>query len=381
MKNTRNNFSDHIAIIGAGIAGLCLGCFLKKSGLPVIIFEKSSSVSNYGAGITISPNGINILKYLDIDNQFISNSFSPSQTIINDTSKDILKISSNVITSSRKTLYSSLKDKYLSLGGEIFFDHQLTNVDLKQTKLIFKNFKEYKFAHIVGCDGIKSVCRKYLLDKNFYPIYSGYSAWRSIIPAKQENIQLFIAPNQHIVTYPINSNEVSFVGIVKTPNTLDSSWKRKGAYSEVLKEFSPFKNLPSSIINKKNDYYKWGIYISPDSKNFCSKNLTLLGDAAHPILPFLGQGACMSLEDAHIFAQLLIKNIKNIKKAQTEFENIRIPRIKKIQEFSKMQGFLNHISNPLVINIRNFIMQTFPSFINYRLSDIWSYKSILESKN
>ena len=124
-----------------------------------------------------------------------------------------------------------------------------------------------------------------------------------------ENIQLFIAPNQHIVTYPINSNEVSFVGIVKTPNTLDSSWKRKGAYSEVLKEFSPFKNLPSSIINKKNDYYKWGIYISPDSKNFCSKNLTLLGDAAHPILPFLGQGACMSLEDAHIFAQLLIKNI------------------------------------------------------------------------
>ena len=89
MKNTSNNFSDHIAIIGAGIAGLSLGCFLKKSCLPVVIFEKSSSVSNYGAGITISPNGINILKYLDIDNQFISNSFSPSQTIINDTSKDL----------------------------------------------------------------------------------------------------------------------------------------------------------------------------------------------------------------------------------------------------------------------------------------------------
>ena len=107
----------------------------------------------------------------------------------------------------------------------------------------------------------------------------------------------------------------------------------------------------------------------------------MLGDAAHPILPFLGQGACMSLEDAHIFAQLLIKNIENIQQAQKEYENIRIPRIKKIQEFSKIQGFLNHISNPLIIYIRNFIMRTFPSLINYRLSDIWSYKSNLESKN
>lgn len=376
-----NNFSDHIAIIGAGIAGLSLGCFLKKSGLPVVIFEKSSTVSNYGAGITISPNGINILKYLDIKNEFISNSFSPSQTIISDTSKHIQRIYSDVVTSSRKTLYLSLKDKYLSLGGEIFFDHELTNVDLKQTKLIFKNFKEYKFAHIVGCDGIKSVCRKYLLDKNFYPTYSGYSAWRSIIPAKQENIQLFIAPNQHVVTYPINSNEVSFIGIVKTSNTSDSSWKRKGTYSEVFKEFSSFKNLPSFIFNRKNDYYKWGIYTSPTPYSLFSKNLTLLGDAAHPILPFLGQGACMSLEDAHIFAQLLIKNIENIQQAQKEYENIRIPRIKKIQEFSKIQGFLNHISNPLIIYIRNFIMRTFPSLINYRLSDIWSYKSNLESKN
>ncbi len=376
-----NNFSDHIAIIGAGIAGLSLGCFLKKSGLPVVIFEKSSTVSNYGAGITISPNGINILKYLDIKNEFISNSFSPSQTIINDTSKHIQRIYSDVVTSSRKTLYSSLKDKYLSLGGEIFFDHELTNVDLKQTKLIFKNFKEYKFAHIVGCDGIKSICRKYLLNKNFYPTYSGYSAWRSIVPARQENIQLFIAPNQHVVTYPINSNEVSFIGIVKTSNTSDSSWKRKGTYSEVFKEFSSFKNLPSFIFNRKNDYYKWGIYTSPTPYSLFSKNLTLLGDAAHPILPFLGQGACMSLEDAHIFAQLLIKNIENIQQAQKEYENIRIPRIKKIQEFSKIQGFLNHISNPLIIYIRNFIMRTFPSLINYRLSDIWSYKSNLESKN
>ena len=76
-----NDYSKHIAIIGAGISGLALGCILKKSNIPVVIFEKSNDISDYGAGISISPNGIRILKYLNIYDEVISFSKNPKQAI------------------------------------------------------------------------------------------------------------------------------------------------------------------------------------------------------------------------------------------------------------------------------------------------------------
>ena len=368
-----NNYSNHIAIIGAGISGLALSCILKKANIPVAVFEKSSNVSDYGAGISISPNGIKVLKYLNIYNEIISVSPKPKQAVFFSNNKKINSFDIDVITTSRKVLYKFLYNKYKSLDGEIFFDHDLCDLDFDKAELKFSGDKTYKVKHIVACDGIKSLCRK-KIDYQKDPVYSGYSVWRAIVEKKQQNTHTFLGPNHHIVTYPISNSKISFVAAIKTSKKYKESWKSSGTYNELRNDLA-FSNKDSySFINENTPLFKWGVYIRPHIKNITYKNLTLLGDAAHPIVPFIGQGGCLALEDAYIFGNLLIKYGSDINKTQNAYKTLRIKRIKTIANMSLRQGHLNHISNPIIVFLRNFVMQYFPSLaIRSVREKIWNY--------
>ena len=376
-----NNYSNHIAIIGAGIAGLALSCILKKANIPVVLFEKSSDFSDYGAGISISPNGIKVLKHLNIYNEIISVSPKPKKAVFFSNNKKINSFDINVITTSRKVLYKFLYNKYKSLDGEIFFDHDLCDVDFDKAELKFSGDKIYKVKHIAACDGIKSLCRK-KIDYQKEPVYSGYSVWRAIVEKKQQNTHTFLGPNHHIVTYPISNSKISFVAAIKTSKKYKESWKSSGTYNELRNDLA-FSNKDSySFINENTPLFKWGVYIRPHIKNITYKNLTLLGDAAHPIVPFIGQGGCLALEDAYIFGNLLIKYGSDINKTQNTYEALRIKRIKTIANMSLRQGHLNHISNPIIVFLRNFVMQYFPSLaIGSVRKKIWNYDPEEEIRN
>ena len=108
------DYSNHIAVIGAGISGLTLGVILKSSNIPCVIFEKYDSVSEYGAGISISPNGLEVLKSLNIYNDLLKISAKPVSSIFYSNLKKITEIPNEVITTSRKSLYKVLYEKYLS---------------------------------------------------------------------------------------------------------------------------------------------------------------------------------------------------------------------------------------------------------------------------
>jgi len=375
------NYEDYIAIIGAGISGLALGCILKKADIPVIIFEKSTDISEYGAGISISPNGAKVLKYLNLYDEIISISSNPKQADFFSNDKKINTFDVDVITTSRQDLYKSLYKKYISLDGQILFDHKLCDVDFDKSELNFLDCKTYKVRHIAACDGIKSICRNQL-DSQKEPIYSGYSVWRAIVEKKQKNTQTFLGPNHHIVTYPISDSKISFVAAIKTPKKYKESWKSIGTYEELRNDLVFSNKDFYSFINEETPLFKWGIYIRPLLKNIKYKNLTLLGDAAHPIVPFIGQGGCLALEDAYTFGNLLIKYDSDINKTQNAYEVLRIKRIKTIANMSLRQGHLNHISNPTIVFLRNFVMQYFPSLAMRSVREkIWSYDPEKEIRN
>ena len=375
------NYEDYIAIIGAGISGLALGCILKKADIPVIIFEKSTDISEYGAGISISPNGAKVLKYLNLYDEIISISSNPKQADFFSNDKKINTFDVDVITTSRQDLYKSLYKKYISLDGQILFDHKLCDVDFDKSELNFLDCKTYKVRHIAACDGIKSICRNQL-DSQKEPIYSGYSVWRAIVEKKQKNTQTFLGPNHHIVTYPISDSKISFVAAIKTPKKYKESWKSIGTYEELRNDLVFSNKDFYSFINEETPLFKWGIYIRPLLKNIKYKNLTLLGDAAHPIVPFIGQGGCLALEDAYTFGNLLIKYDSDINKTQNAYEVLRIKRIKTIANMSLRQGHLNHISNPIIVFLRNFVMQYFPSLAMWSVREkIWNYDPEKEIRN
>ena len=366
------NYSDHIAIIGAGIAGLTLGIMLKKNNIPNVIFERSSDVSENGAGISISPNGKRVLEKLEILDELQINSGNSTKSIFYSNLKEITTISTNILTTSRKCLHDALLNKYIDLGGNIKFNSELKDMNTKQNQICLKNGEFFKVRHIAACDGIKSICHKKESAINSNPKYSGYSVWRVIFESKQTSINFHLGSNFHVVSYPVDSNRVSFVAALKNDNKFKESWKEKGTIDDLLDEVPPRIIDKYKSIKESKNIYRWGVYIRPQIEFLFKENITYLGDAAHPIVPFIGQGGCMALEDAYAFGYLLSKHNNDIEIAQKNYQKLRLKRIRSIHKSSLFQAKLNHLSNPFLVRLRNILMR-YTGVISYRTKSIWSY--------
>lgn len=367
-----DKYHNHIAIIGAGISGLALGCILQEARIPVVIFEKSNEVSNYGAGISISPNGIKILKNLKIYKDVYEQSSNPKKAVYFSNKIKINSFDVDVITTSREVLYKVLLKKYISYGGEILFDHKLSNLCINNSELYFLNNANYKVKHIAACDGINSLCRNQVLSSGD-PIYSGYSVWRSIVDKTQDNIETSLGPNYHIVTYPISSSKVSFVAAIKTSKEYIESWKMPGTLEELKADIPRSADEFLSFLDECSTLYKWGVFTRPSVSKLCFDNLTLLGDAAHPIVPFIGQGGCLALEDAYAFGQLIVSSKEDLKITQRAYEDLRLQRIHKIKSLSERQGRLNHIQNPILAMGRNMVIKYLPTIGMHSVKRVWNY--------
>ena len=368
-----NRYKDHVAIIGCGIAGLAIGCVLLREGIPSIIFEKHSKLGTHGSGISLSPNALRVLKYIDLEDEIKKISELTLSTKIQDTKKILYSSPSIVRTTSREMLYKTLLNKYESSGGEVIYNHELRSIDQSQSKIFFTNDSSFLVRHVVACDGIKSSSRDLILKDNAAPSYSGYSAWRGIINSKDHSINLHLSKNSHVVTYPINDMLTSFVAVIKTAKRYKETWRVEGAADEMSADLFMHSRKLVNKLAKSKEVFKWGIYKRPHTGRLFVKNVTFLGDAAHPIVPFLGQGGCMALEDAYIFGKLLIKYENDIAFAQKEYQRIRYSRIRMIKNMSEMQGHLYHLSNPCLTIARNFLMKHSLKATDKRLNKIWDY--------
>jgi len=368
------NYSDHIGIVGGGIAGLTLGCALLKEGISAVIFEKSSEETSHGAAISLSQNALRLLDRLDIFNDLRDQSYIHSTVSIQGLQKPICTFKPPVVlTTHRQVLMTLLLNKYLNLGGKIFYDHAIESFDQTKCETRFKNNEKYFVSHLAACDGIRSSIRDTFFTSNQKPEYSGYSAWRGIGKSNLQNIHFALGPNSHIVSYPINHDgDVSFVAVAREELQFKESWKEEGSYKDLLEDFSIYD---SSIFPKPEDsklLYKWGIYIRSPIKSMVSENITLLGDAAHPMVPFLGQGACMAIEDAYSFAMVCKKSIGNFTDAQITYDLVRTKRTKEIQRLSMKQGKIYHMKNPTLVVARNLVMR-FTNFPGTNLKKIHEY--------
>jgi len=367
------NYSSHIGIVGGGIAGLAVGCALRLQGIDTIVFERADEVSEYGAGISISPNALRPLQKLGIKDDFVDRSFVPEKAVMHYQGKEIKRLDTEVVTSSRQKLIEVIHQSYVGLGGEILFEHEYKSLDAGSCEITFTNNEVYKVSHVLACDGIKSSARQNHFPSSGVPAYSGYSAWRGIGLSEIKDIQFHFGPGTHIVNYPIDhEGRTSFVGVVKTNEATEDSWKMKGSKEAFLEDFKFFDEEIFSMVSSSEVIYKWGIYIRPSLNSMCSKNITLLGDAAHPMVPFLGQGGCMAIEDAYTFAILAGELDCDFNKVQPLYEKIRLHRNNRIQSASMLQGKLNHIKNPIAAFTRNLLMSHTP-LLAMRTNKIWNY--------
>ena len=354
-----SNYRNHIGIIGGGIAGLTLGCALLEQGIPAIIFEKMPEETSHGAAISLSSNALRLLDRLEIYNDLKNQSFVHSAASIQGPQMEISSFPTpEVLTTRRQTLMSLLYSRYINLGGEIFHHHDFASFDVAKCEVTFTNENKYTLKHLAACDGIRSSIRDTFFAANQDPKYSGYSAWRGIGKSNLQKIHFALGPDSHIVSYPINKEgDVSFVAVKKEDYQFKESWKEEGSVKDLQDDFSIYDSKIFPALEDSMPLYKWGIYIRPPLKSMIAKNITLLGDAAHPMVPFLGQGACMAIEDSYSFAMACKENIANLSIAQQAYDFVRSQRTKKIQRLSMMQGKIYHMKNPLLVAARNAVMK------------------------
>ena len=354
-----SDYRNHIGIIGGGIAGLTLGCALLEQGIPAIIFEKMPEETSHGAAISLSSNALRLLDRLEIYNDLKNQSFVHSAASIQGPQMEISSFPTpEVLTTRRQTLMSLLYSRYINLGGEIFHHHDFASFDVAKCEVTFTNENKYTLKHLAACDGIRSSIRDTFFAANQDPKYSGYSAWRGIGKSNLQKIHFALGPDSHIVSYPINKEgDVSFVAVKKEDYQFKESWREEGSVKDLQDDFSIYDSKIFPALEDSMPLYKWGIYIRPPLKSMIAKNITLLGDAAHPMVPFLGQGACMAIEDSYSFAMACKENIANLSIAQQAYDFVRSQRTKKIQRLSMMQGKIYHMKNPLLVAARNAVMK------------------------
>ena len=371
-----HDFSSYIGIIGGGISGLTLGCSLRKYGINTIIFEKEPNLHDEGAGISISPNGLIALEHLDLKNELEKNSYKSSKVILKYNNLPLSEMGSPVYTMNRRNLINILYKKFIDLGGEMLFDHELKDINIEKKECLFANSSSSKIRHFIAADGIKSLIREKFFSNGSKPIYSGYSAWRGFIRSENPNVEISFSSNKHLVSYPINSDlKRSFTGIIKNNEQITESWREKGNLETFIKYFEETDNKIHEMFESAEDIYKWGIFVRPPLKSIIKKNITLIGDAAHPMVPFLGQGGCLAIEDAFTLAYLVNHLKGDLDKIKDSYQKLRRTRGSLIQQRSNFQGKFNHLSNPLLMGLRNRAVKL---FVKPNIENIHSYDALKE---
>jgi salicylate hydroxylase len=379
-----------IVIIGAGISGLYIANLLRQNpNYEIIVYEKNNSVNlERGYGVQLSVNSIKLLNLIGFQSINLGEKFHPNKLdfySLKNKKKicdlDISTFNTNkakYTTLQRFTLINFLKEQLPT--NLINYDKKIShiNYEKKNIKIILENNESINCDYLIISDGTFSKTKSLIANKEINPKYFNSIALRATIDKdnfkdiNSNNISLFLGSNLHSVSYPINnSSQINFVSILRknlTQKELSdySLFENKDFISSVLSEIS--KQIDLSIVENLKDIKCFPIFVSSEFYQPTNKNTFLIGDAFFALPPTFAQGASQSIEVAHE----LYRNLKN---EINQFNDERIKRTKMINMKSKFNYFAFHLSNPLIIWIRNIIMSYLvknKKFINNYLGKIYN---------
>ena len=375
----------NVAIVGAGISGLTVGYALRKIGIEVDIFERSKSIKEFGAGITLSQNATVLLQEIGLMESLSSKGYHPMGSYIRDYKKaKVIKskiFDKNFITLDRRDLVATLTTRFEEIGGSISFDSEIKSIDPIAGEILISNQEKRTYDLILICDGIKSSLRELYFD-NQKPQFTNYVAWRGMTSIKNlpkfegnDKVNVYFGPGGHCVHYPTGREDlVNFIAIEQNVTWSEESWKIEGSKTEFLNRFKGWNEDLISMFDSSQEVYKWGIFERPLPKKLYRSKCVLLGDAAHPMVPFLGQGGCLAIEDAYCL-MFLLTGKEDLNAALQKYDVLRNSRSSWVQKRSKFQGMFNHVSNPLLATVRNFVTKI---IMNSSVNKLHSYNLIKE---
>jgi len=362
-----------VLIVGGGIGGLTLALALQQAGIRVAIYEQVSELTEVGAGLTVASNGTAVLEHLGLGPAIREFAMIPKRGAIKhySTGQDLVDIprgdtqikryGTPYCQMHRADLQQALLKAILANDPDcIHLEH--TFVDLSQTdsevKARFSNGNIVSAAILVGCDGIKSTVRTRLFGAED-PDFTGYVAWRGLVPMDSlpeglldPDSAIFTGPGHFFTRYRVSAGKLlNYVATARTDDWADEGWTVPSTVDTVMQEFDAFHDDIKTIIaaTPADECFKWGIFDRDPLPEWTIGRATLLGDAAHPMTPFLGQGAVMALEDAMVFVRAL-QNADSMIDGIRRYENTRRERTAFVFAESRLSGEQLTSFNPEAYN-------------------------------
>ena len=315
-----------IAIVGGGIGGLATALALLRDGIDVEVYEQAAELKEVGAGVQISANGTRVLYALGLENEVESLGFVPARKEIRHWNSgrtwklfDLGAISVErygfpYVMMHRRDLHAILAGAIARLKADAI-RLGMRCVGLTQAgstvRIEFDTGEAVERVLAVGADGVHSTVRENLFGADA-PQFTGLVAWRGLVPAERLPSQVsragtnWVGPGGHVVHYPVRRGELmNFAGFCERDDWRIESWNVPGTTEECAGDFRHWHPDIHAIIRAIETPYKWAMMLRPPMPQWTKGRVTLLGDACHPTLPFLAQGAVMALEDALILARCL----------------------------------------------------------------------------
>jgi len=357
-----------LLIIGAGLGGLTAGIALRRSGFDVDVYEQAQQLGEAGAGISLSQAAFSVYRSLELADEIEAKAIvTAGMAFLHYRSGALLAGKMDMGEGSgdpdaplaarqmhRADLHEILTNAFLRAGGRLHLDHRLTSLtdEVDRITAQFANGASAEGDLLIGADGLKSEVRA-LLWGHQAARFTHQIAYRFLVPIEVARPFLqfgrsavFQGPGRVFNRYTIRGGSLlNCVGIVRTDQWLDEGWSIAAERDEVLADFEGWHPDVTGLIGQSERLIKWGLFDRPALPCWSNGRVTLLGDAAHPMLPFLGLGAAMAIEDSLILARALEIESES-PAALARYEVARRPRTKRIQEMSLLQGELVQSSDP-----------------------------------
>ena len=352
-----------VIIVGGGIGGLSLALALARQGIGAVVLEQAGALDPVGAGLQLGPNATRILEGWGLGEALRQASVEPVRAEVRDAASGRTLVANRLGTEAQarwggayRTLSRAALQGLLAeaVAGEGLVDLRLARrvvsvrSESNRAVAVPDDGEPVEGEALFGCDGLHSVVRAAVAGPD--PArYTGQTAWRGLARISEAGapmVQVWTGPTRHVVRYPLGGNLVNLVAVVEAPQAEVESWTREGEAGELAAAFADWPEPVRAALAAVERPWRSALYDRPPLARWTAGRLALLGDAAHPMLPFLAQGAAMAIEDAEVAAQALASALAgdgDVAAALAAYAGARRARTAKVQAWSRRNARLFHL--------------------------------------
>ncbi len=356
--------TEPILIVGGGIGGLSVALALARQGLASRIIERAPEIREIGAGIQLGPNGFRAFERLGIAEQMDEISFKPKAVRLIDSVEGMELSHQTLGDKFEARFHHPYRVAYRADVQAVLLDAVRARADMVQIELgdgvsdvaqydahvavTLESGRTFEAPALIGADGIWSTVRDQLFGAE-PPQASGHIAYRAVLPVDAvpsslltDDVQVWIGPGHHLVCYKLRGGALFNIIAIVHGDRVINGWDTLGDQEELERGFADACPAVRALVAQIEHGRMWALCDREPKAGWSQGRITLLGDAAHPMLPYLAQGACMAIEDGVSLADQLALSPGDPVRAFQAYEQARFARTASVQRAARETGVINH---------------------------------------